>query len=130
MQIFTTQFQSWKICALLKGLGFTHKRTNAGDYFFCETAEIIYDDWEPRPGAPAIRWPDLNDTTSLNFRRRYLTAYRVTVNGHDNVLVWVASPHESDQLFSVCALCSYYDFQYAMAQDGLAHVLACDSVAL
>jgi len=119
--IETTHFQSWKICALLRGLGFTHKRVPEEnvDVFTSEfPVECVYDGWTPNEdGSRLSSFEQLGDPDSPHYGRHYVTAFRFTgPGGYDNVLVWHSSSSTSGQLFAVIALGSYADWERMVAE--------------
>ncbi len=118
--ISTTQYQTWKVVALLKGLGFRLGRTEDGDDFYIDgPVEEVYDAWEPsKDGSRLTEWSDLSDPESPHFGRRYLTAYKFkTEEGHEDVIVWSSSPHTSEQLFEPVGLSSYEDWKRYVEED-------------
>jgi len=127
----TTQFQTWKAVALLKGLGFEHTRNWNSDEFTSVhgTVECVFDAWEPsKDGSRLTEWSDLGDPSSPHYGRRYLTAFAfTTAEDYRDVIVWSSSPHSSGQLFEIVALLSETEWKRFVEEQpesyGVSHVL-------
>lgn len=121
--IFTSQMVSWKVVALMTGLGFEHYRDEHGDQFTSkEPVEILYDGWEPtKNGADRIQnWDELSDPESLNYRRKCIKAFAFqTPGGFSDVIVWETSPHDWEQMYYPVALLGRRDWDNNKDDDGM-----------
>lgn len=122
-KIETTHFQSWKVVAFLRGLGFSHRRDieNGVDIFTSQNpVECIFEG----------RGPSSRKNTAC-----YKQAYRfVGSGGYDNVIVWESSSTNSAQLFTVIGLGSYRDWKLMVEDEperfGLGHWLEYNLVSI
>ncbi len=118
--IETTHYQSWKVVGFLRGLGLRHERTEYGDEFISPlSVERVWDGWgDPsKDGSRLTDWSDLSDPASPHFGRRYVEAFRFrTPEGHENVVAFSASPHNSGELRTLIGLSSYHDWK-VMVED-------------
>lgn len=147
----TLGFQGWKTVALLKGLGFGHKRTAEGDVIKSfgdlpsggtNAFQKVFEGWEPsKDGSRLTNWEDLNDPGSPHYGRRYLVAYRYDTGRwreqkahRSTVLVFETSPHGDEPPSRLVAV-GDYGFWLQCVQDqpetyGLNHWLAHEGVSL
>lgn len=90
--IDTSHFQSWKIRALMSGLGFTCTSNDVQTFSTGSPVECIYEGWHPANTKP-VDWQENVP--------EYLVGYSF---GHNRVIVWSSSPHDSGQLYYPVAL--------------------------
>jgi hypothetical protein len=106
-QIFTCQYQTWKVVTLLRGLGFQQERKEDGDFFTSRSVvTCVFSDWYS-PGR-SVRKTKKGRTESSE----YLVAFSfLDPRGHTDVLVWRGSSTNEDSLYCPVALSTLEDWE-------------------
>jgi len=134
--LVTSSFLGWREIAFLSSQGFTMTTDeDDSEQRFTSSSEVeeIYDGWEPsKDGSSLTNWSDLTDKNSPHYGRRYITAYKYTNNGYENVLVFSSSPHNSGQLFSLIGVGSFREWEHNINDPafGLAHWMSYNNIYL
>jgi len=118
--MFTLSYQTWRVVALLRGLGFIHTRRADGDSFrSTNVVRNVYSGMSPSKDGSRLTDPDdVYDDDSPHYGRVYVSVYRFTdPTGHQNVIVWLSNSGSFDQLFFPIALGSYESWMQMMEKE-------------
>lgn len=129
--ISSSQMFNFRTVALMQGFGFEHVRSEEGDTFHsCKVQDPyapkgapkgnlipsrideVFEGWEPSADGSRLEdWSQLGDSDSVHYRRRYVRAFRFTTPaGHQNVVAFSCSPHQSEELHEIVGLSSARDW--------------------